>query len=73
MSFTLLAGKDIETFWDTATLSLSSIMFSTRNFLLHSRISPTKSIDHVVLGSDGCPKDVLTLAGKHFFKRTRFL
>ena len=47
---TLLVGKDIETSWDTATLSLSSIMFSTRNFLLHSRTSPSKSREHVVLG-----------------------
>lgn len=47
---TLLAEKDIETSWDTATLSLSSIMFSTRNFRPHSMTSPTKSRGHVVLG-----------------------
>lgn len=41
-------GNDIDTSCATATLSLSSIMFSTLNILLHSSMSPIKSSNHVI-------------------------
>ena len=63
---TLLEGKDMDTSWVTATRSLSSMMLRTRNFLPHSSMSLTKSIDHVVLGSSGCSRGFLTLAGRRF-------
>ena len=67
---TFVAGKDIETYCNT--LSLSSIMFSTRNIIPHSITSLTKSSDQIVLGSEGCFKEDLTLAARRFFKRTQF-
>lgn len=54
---------------NTATLSLSSVMFSTRNFHPLSRTSSTKPVDHVVLGSEGCSKD----CRKAFLQTNTFL
>lgn len=66
---TLSAGIDMEISCPTATLSQSSIIFSTRNVLPLCSLSLTKSIDHVVFGSDGITRGLLTRAGSLFFSR----
>ncbi len=68
----LSAGIDMEISCPTATLSQSSMIFSTRNVLPLCSLSLTKSIDHVVFGSDGITRGLLTRAGNLFFSLLRF-
>ena len=63
---TLSTDSDMEISCPTATLSQSSIIFSTRNVLPLCSLSLTKSIDHVVCGSDGITRGLLTRAGSLF-------
>ena len=69
---TLSAGIDMDISYPTATLSQSSMIFSTRNVLPLCSLSLTKSIDHVVFGSDGITRGLLTRAGSLFFSLLRF-
>ena len=68
---TLSAGMDIEISCPTATLSQSSIILSTRKVLPICSLSLTKSIDHVILGSDGITNVLFTRAGKRFLSLLR--
>ena len=70
---TLSAGIDMEISCPTATLSQSSMIFSTRNVLPLCSLSLTKSIDHVVFGSDGITIGFLTRAGSLFFQLAALL
>lgn len=63
---TLSAGIDMDISCPTATLSQSSMIFSTRNVLPLCSLSLTKSIDHMVFGSDGITRGLLTRAGSLF-------
>ena len=56
----------------SASLPQSSIILSTRKVLPLCSLSLTKSIDHVVLGSDGITNGLFTRTGKRFLSLLRF-
>ena len=67
------AGMECATFCATATRSLSSMMFNTRNLRLLCKTSVTKSIDQVMFSCFGVTSGFLTRAGKRLRSGLRLL